>query len=470
MISPPYRVSRPDRYCRLLPPFQHPGDPKDVEDRLVELAKSMFRVSEERALQEARLAEAPVTGPFSAAYTYFGQFIMHDLTFDDTPFRSAGIQEPEETVNYREPKLNLDSVYGSGPFGGADRHLYKGIRFRLGPVRNHNRALFDVPLDRCWPVVADERNCENAILRQIHAMFLLLHNLAVDNLEKKAEQKDKKKRQELFEAARDRVRWTFQWLVRYDFLPRICNLRVYKAVTSGCQRLIHWPPGSFSIPIEFSQAAARFGHSMVRSTYILRNGGSEISLWDLFGSVRRAGPLPATKAVGWSHFTQERARDIDTTLVNPFKRLPDETIHSYVTSPMPHEPHMLAVRTLCRGAAARLPTGQQLRVALQPKATIKFSNPNVEREKLLRKLGFEHETPLWYYLLLEAESWGKQRLGPIGSRIIAEVIDAALAHDRSSFLFQENEEWRRDLSKDGTALIKHLSDLAVIVGLERKRQ
>lgn len=469
MIAPPYRLSRSDRYCRLLRPFQHPGDPGDVQERLIKLAKSMFRRPvEKRALDELPMEKEVVTSPFSAAYTYFGQFIMHDLTFDDTPFRSAGLREPEETINYRNPKLDLDSVYGEGPFSETHRHLYAGIRFRLGPIRNPNGAYFDVPLaDGCFPAVADERNCENAILRQIHALFLLLHNRAVDNLKDQFH----KTESELFEAARDRVRWQFQWLVRYDFLPRICNLRVYKAVTSGCQRLIHWPPGKFSIPIEFSHAAGRFGHSMVRKSYILRKGGSEIFLPDLFGSTSRVGPLPVVQAVEWSHFAQERTREIDTTLVNPFERLPDATIDPYVMSPMPHAPHSLAFRTLVRGAMTRLPTGQHFRVALR-EANLNFSSPDVQRDELLRDLGFDHETPLWYYLLLEAESWGKRRLGPIGSRIVAEVIEAALIHDRDSFLFQENEKWRRDLCKhqDEPTVVEHLSNLAITVGLEKQRQ
>jgi len=456
-----------------LPPFQHPGDPKDIKDRLEELAKSMFKARPPPPIPLAQPGNAAHTGQgrVAAAYTYFGQFIMHDLTFDDTPFRSAGLQEPDETINYRNPRLDLDSVYGNGPFSVVHRHLYDGVRFRLGPVRNPNGAFFDVPLMGCFPAVADERNCENAILRQIHAMFLLLHNLAVDKLEEKGNQKGRREQLKLFEAARARVRWTFQRLVRHDFLPKVCDVRIYKVVIIEGQRRIHWPPGRFSIPVEFSQAAARFGHSMVRSGYILRKKPvtEEALLGELFGSTRRVGPLPGRKAVEWAHFANAQktpAKEMDTRLVNPFADLPDEVIHPFITSPMPHEPHMLAVRTLCRGAATRLPTGQQLRVALQPNSTIDVSGP---AQKLLRKLRFEHETPLWYYVLLEAESAGKLHLGPIGSRIIAEVIEAALLHDPDSFVFQENEEWRRDLlvkDRGGKAKpIKELSDLAVVVGL-----
>lgn len=460
-----------------MPPFDHTGDPKDVADRLEELAKSMFKPRPPAILLgQPRNAMPKGQGRVAAAYTYFGQFIMHDLTFDETPFRSAGLQEPDETINYRNPRLDLDSVYGEGPFSEAHRHLYEGVRFRLGPVRNPYNAFFDVPLRGCFPAVVDERNCENAIVRQIHAMFLLLHNCAVDRLEEKCRRLGKGTDQmQLFQAARARVRWTFQRLVRHDFLPKVCDIEIYKAVIIDGQRLIHWPPGRFSIPVEFSQAAARFGHSMVRSGYILRKKPvtEQALLGELFGSTRRAGPLERRKAVEWAHFAnaiKSPAKELDTRLVNPFASLPDDLIRPFVASPRPHEPHMLAVRTLRRGAATRLPTGQGLRVALKPNSTINVSGPV---RRLLRKLRFEHETPLWYYILLEAESVGKLHLGPIGSRIIAEVIEAALLHDPGSFLFQENEEWRRDLpckDRNGrTKPIKELSDLAAVVGLEPKR-
>jgi hypothetical protein len=248
---------------------------------------------------------------------------------------------------------------------------------------------------------------------------------------------------------------------------------VYKAITVEGQRLIHWPAGRFSIPVEFSQAAGRFGHSLVRGEYELRetHGQETVFLPELFGSTRLPGALKKRLAVNWQHFADAQVKDFDTILVDPFWELPDEVIHSYVTSPRPHEPHMLAERTLRRGAATRLPTGQQLRVALDRNARIEVSVYSAEALENLREQGFEHETPLWYYLLFEAETnGGRRRLGRIGTRIVVEVIEAALLHDQGSFFFQENDEWRRDLLEDcgeGAAPIETLADLAVVLGLER---
>lgn len=457
MISPPHSLSRPDRYGRLLPAFQHSGDPEKLSGRLRDLACSMF--PRQAGTRAGRRETIP------AAYTYFGQFVTHDLTFDDTPFLSAGLLEPDETINHRTPRLDLDSVYGDGPGSVRHGYLYDGVCFRLGTVRSPSDALFDLPLIDGLPAVSDCRNCENAILRQIHAMFLMLHNVAVGNLRSIVPE------EELFETARAFVRCQFQWLVRNDFLPTVCQPEVYKALVGRGDQLIHWPPGGFSIPVEFSQAAARFGHSMVRATYQLVDGGKQVPLWELFGSTHRPGPLLPDKAVQWSHFVRPRsepAMEIGTRLVDPLGNLPDDSIEPFGNSPAPHEPHALALRTLCRGAATKLPTGQQIRAALQPDAEVPRAS---DAWKTLRSLGFDDETPLWYYILLEAETTECGRcLGTIGSRIVAEVVEASLHHDPDSFLSREGEKWMppRWKTPDLKEMpIQNLYDLAIVVGLEK---
>src|SRR5258708_1223774 len=109
MILLPYTHSRPDRYCRLLPPYKYLDDAGDLAVRLRALAASMHQP---RAARGTRRGERRPTDRelIPAAYTYFGQFIMHDLTSDDTPLRSAGLREPEEIINYRSPRLDLDSL------------------------------------------------------------------------------------------------------------------------------------------------------------------------------------------------------------------------------------------------------------------------------------------------------------------------------------------------------------------------
>ena len=49
-----------------------------------------------------------------AGYTYFGQFVDHDITFD--PASSLEREnDPDALTNFRSPRFDLDSVYGSGP-------------------------------------------------------------------------------------------------------------------------------------------------------------------------------------------------------------------------------------------------------------------------------------------------------------------------------------------------------------------
>lgn len=477
MIYSPYSLSRSDRYCRLLPPFHYSGDRDDVEDRLLELAQSMFpeKVTAAAVLPMVEMAEIagpPAEAMPAAAYTYFGQFIIHDLTFDDTPFRAAGRHEPAETVNFTTPRLDLNSVYGDGPGSETHGHLYNGDRFEIG-----TKALspitgmpFDVPLARNKPAVADPRNCENAIVRQIHAMFLLLHNLVVDNLRRKTPHPTN-----VFNSARCHVRWIFQRMVREDFLKNVCNNEVWGAVING-SRLIHWPWGHFSIPVEFSQAVARFGHSMVRQRYRLREEPADpVDLIVLLQSARGEGALGTELVVDWRHFlssASQAAGFIDTNLVSPLDELPNSSIHPFVDSPMPHEPHMLALRTLCRGARTGLPTGQQMRMALAPDAIIRIPEEGSNPWEKLEDLGFENETPLWYYTLLEAEINGTgRRLGIVGSRIVTEVIEASLQHDPASFFYRRGGEWKDETwtGENGfSGPIKDLFDVAKAVGLWKK--
>ncbi len=48
-----------------------------------------------------------------AGYTYFGQFIDRDLTFDNTS--SLNPLDGSAPTNLRTPRFDLDCVYGDGP-------------------------------------------------------------------------------------------------------------------------------------------------------------------------------------------------------------------------------------------------------------------------------------------------------------------------------------------------------------------
>lgn len=411
--------------------------------------------------------------PVGAGYTYFGQFIDHDLTEDRTPLRLAGLMEPQNTENCRTPWLDLGSLYGHGPGCPAYRDLYEAdeICFRLGAPLIDGQT-FDVPLKDGNPLLADQRNSENVILRQIHAMFLKLHNLAA--IELKATFWSASPRQ-LFEKARERVRWQYQWLVRHDYLRRLCNQTVYEDVVLNGNRRIDWTDG-FSIPIEFSQAAFRFGHSMVRAKYNLNTAAQEVPLSDLFAAGKK-GALDPQLAVSWNDFFEghETSMRIDTCVVPPLFKLPDEDISRFVDSLAPHSTNALPLRTLLRGAASRLPTGQQVRGELCPEAIISqpivVSGHPYDPWAILKKLGLADHTPLWYYILLEAEiDENGLRLGRLGSRLVLEVVEASLRDDDESFVSCAGSKWVPPPWKlpDGSDfLIGNLLDLAKFVHLAR---
>lgn len=461
----PVALSAPDKYSRLLPEFDYARPNAVLARQLTDLGESMHdaRTSMPAARQRGT--------PIFAGYTYFGQFIAHDLAFDDTPIPEAGWVKPSETRNYRTPWLDLDSVYGDGP--GSDRHkgLYAsdGQSFLLGDEVNAYGARFDVPLHQGRPQVADCRNCGNALIRQLHAIFLRLHNAALQ------EQPRGLPPRQRFANARTRVVWQYQWLVREKFLAKVCTDAVVTDVVRAGNRRIRYPEGRFSIPVEFSHAAARFGHSMVRESYTLSPRGGRVTLTELFASAHGNGPLSPELAVNWHHFfSNAPSMRIDRRITDPMGNLPDAAIQPLVPSPSPHPPHSLPLRTLQRGCALKLASGQQVRAALAPEA--RLAPPDCAYRfdpwDLLESFDFARDTPLWYYLLLEAElNESGLRLGTVGSRLLTEVIEASLRADPGSYLNQPKYEegWRPPRWKirdDVTIAVESPADLALVAGLE----
>jgi hypothetical protein len=461
-MFPPYALSQRDRYCRLFPP-----------------SSEKFNLAALRALglsmrsNRTRIPFARMRPPPPAGYTYAGQFILHDLTRDDTTLPHAVDRPACDTVNCNQARLDLSSLYGGGPFS-KDRHLYEkdNASLKLGAPKTNRGVSFDLPLDpqTSRALLADSRNNENLILRQIHAMFVKLHNCAVDALRSEVPES------ELFAEASQRVRWQYQWLVRFDYLEKICNPSVYRDVIIEGNRLIDWADDGFSIPVEFSHAAARFGHSMVRFKYDLNRENLDFALNKIIGEVHKPGALNPSFAIDWRQLftTRAPANNLDTAIVEPMFQLPIEALRRFGPVISEDNPAELPVRTLRRGAAMMLPTGEQVRDALCPASAISAAPaefPNYKPGKVLIDLGLERRTPLWYYILLEAEVNERgANLGTVGSRLLAEVIEGALHGDPTSMMSQleHNPKWRPPKWKTpaGDSIdIDTLLDLAVAVGL-----
>jgi hypothetical protein len=397
---------------------------------------------EEAAALAAAMIEQP--GTFNpntripAGYTYFGQFVDHDLTFDPTSTLGRA-NRPADLFDFRTPRFDLDSLYGAGPM--AQPYLYdwspdgrRGVKLLVG----HNPAgpefaPEDLPRnDQGRALIGDARNDENLIVSQLHLLFVRFHNKVVDHLV--GERRTIGPRT-LFQRAQQLVRWHYQWIVMHDWLPRIVGEDL--AVVEP--EHFTWEPsaGPF-MPVEFSAAAYRFGHSMVRDDY-KPNGDhasvpiakSRVLYGPTLGGFRR---VPASLQIDWRLFYY-----LDPgVFVQPSMRI-DPSLTAQLAA-LPPDDASLAFLNLRRGAALGLPAGGDVATALR-------ARPLGEQELLdplpasagdaVRTVVVER-TPLWYYVLCEALARENGRLlGPTGGRIVAEVMTGLLRADPHSYVNAE---------------------------------
>jgi hypothetical protein len=421
-----------------------------------------------------------------AAYTYFGQFVDHDITFETSSAPGSQLVAPDltplpldrirqETQNLRSGALDLDSIYGLP----APR---RGAKMRLGEVApsgarppgkddfndlpREGRSV-DVVHDRA-ALIGDPRNDENLIIAQLHLAFLRAHNELVDQGNR-------------FRSARRTLRQHYQHIVLQDFLKKIADPQIVDDTIE--QNRIYDPSDEeFFMPLEFSVAAYRLGHSMVRGNYNFNVNFQPATLDELFtftalsGQLGEFDTLPELWIIEWENFVDAgapftRARRIDTKLVDPLEHLRIVTGEEEAGLA-----RRLAVRNLLRGYLLRMPTGQAVARALKEKLQgvrdIPVLGPNrirqgaasEEQVQALEDGGFLERTPLWYYILAEAAELGDgQHLGPVGSTIVAEVLVGLVRRSSNSILRAQN--WQPTLPSDqpGTFTLTDLLKLAGVL-------
>jgi Animal haem peroxidase len=376
----------------------------------------------------------------TAGTTFMGQFMDHDMTFDTTSF--LGVPTPPESApNARTPGFDLDSVYGAGPAGSP--HLYDGIRLRV----ESSGRFEDVPRTQDGTaIIADPRNDEHVIISGLQSAFLCFHNRAVDLVEAR----DRYARPEqIFARARRLTTWHYQWMILHEFLPLFVGETLTRSLLWRGRR-VYGPKVAF-IPIEFQGAAYRFGHSMVRPSYRANLAGDKGS--PFFGLIfdpaaggadpsdLRGGARAPRRFVGWQTFYDfgdgqvKPNKLIDTRISTPLFDLPLGAIASH------DPPTALAQRNLLRQLTWKLPSGQTL--------AKEMGVPRLSARDLGELGGYPHRldrsTPLWYYVLKEAELIeGGRRLGPVGARIVGEVIVGLLELDPAGYLTVDRG-WRPTL-------------------------
>ncbi|HKG12791.1 MAG TPA: heme peroxidase family protein [Pyrinomonadaceae bacterium] len=394
----------------------------------------------------------PGVSPIPSGYTYFGQFVDHDITLDVSS--SIDVPTDANTINnMRSPALDLDSVYGRGP--GLDPFLYvfpnagptTAIKLQVGtnsptgtggPSNNGNptgmaqQKNWDVPRmpGTNTAVIGDPRNDENLIVVQFHHAMLRFHNAVVDLLVAAAFAGD------IFAEAKRIVTHHYQWAVVHDFLRRVCGNAAVNNALAG----VVAPVGSpFRMPVEFAVAAYRFGHSMIRDVYWVNFNFPFASLGQVFEFNRNPRlPIFSTWVVDFNAFfdtgipvpIHNKARKIDSFMATGLESLPGGSGLMQV----------LAARNLRRGLAMGLPSGQGMAnsFGIPPMTPAQLTSglPAAEVSLLNASGGvLLKQTPLWYYVLREASVLaGGNQLGPVGGRIVARTFARILKRDASSYL------------------------------------
>lgn len=397
-----------------------------------------------------------------ALYTYLGQFIDHDITFD--PASSLQKQnDPNALVDFRTPAFDLDNIYGRGP--DDQPYIYKDDKSFLFGVDIHGGDPGETDLPRNSmgrALIGDPRNDENAIVSQLQGLFLHFHNRLVrDHSELK------------FEDVQQLLRFHYQYMVLNDFLPRIIHFDVLESLKDDGHydrsklKFFHWKNSPF-MPVEFSVAAYRLGHSMIRPGYRLNDN----VLLPIFPPDASQEGLTGFRTLNpawgldWGRFIDidkrkydgsdadkakrlQLAYRLDTSLVNPLANLPRSVVG--------HDSVSLGARNLQRGFRLCLPSGQSVAHAM-------YVTP-LKDEEILIGQGvdkpdkplpnilsvspiFKKNCPLWTYILAEAMhhtesvkvpvvediSVNTPKLGPVGGRIVAEVFLGLMFGDPHSML------------------------------------
>lgn len=499
-------------FAYLFPDAPETPERPDMGASLDQLAEAMAELKPEDDRPNAVLP--PV-------FTYLGQFIDHDITVNtDGDSEASKIGDPAEllrqprglivanVMNGRIGTLALDSVYGGSPtLTPASRKLQAalrdGPRLRVGsvaPVGERPTLPRDGGADlprigklieegvisaadlppalrptnaedpkNAMALIGDGRNDENLIVAQLHLAFVRFHNAVVDKI--LADANPAPNDDEVFRMAQRQVIWTYQWLIANEFLPAICPPVVVDSVIHDEAPLYmgllerfreHGIDGVMPLPLEFSVAAFRYGHTMIRQSYDFNlnfgrrdfdvDTAGEATLDKLFqftgmGAVDGSAPpfggfdlkvLPQNWIIEWRRFVDHSplfrdrlARPIDTELAPAlFEMLKAD----------PGIFKNLALRNLRRSYNMNLPTGQSALAALKaakrpvPMAMNKSQLTRGRTGAALRKAGLDDETPLWFYILKEAEeTQGGARLGAVGGTLVADTLFGLIIGDQDSY-------------------------------------
>lgn len=429
-----------------------------------------------------------------AIFTYLGQFIDHDITARTD--RDSGVTNisvetnitpvnPDTVItqlrNGRRPQLDLDSVFGEGPamvnsasapVSSESQILYDAnFKFnvfqaagRLDLPRQQNAGVFQA-------TIADMRNDENLNVSQLHMNFLRFYNHVYDAQNGTPREK--------YIRARQLVRWAYQFVVVHDYLMNVCDRNVVMETLANGPRYYSGRSEIF-MPLEFSTAAFRFGHSMIRPFYKLNDTLTSVKLVDTTGGVQILAPnsraqnfetdnqLKADMMIQWKNYlgaSAQKARLIDTKIAHDLFTLPFRNMPPILSN--------LAISNLVRAYNLSIPTGQAVCDVmginpLTPAQILTGEDPAIAAA--IQTYNFQQRSPLWYYILREAAvQQGGQKLGEVGSRIVSETLIGLLKQDPNSYLNNLHDTAVTDsyikVTGGATGQIKDLKSLLTFAGV-----
>jgi len=444
-----------------------------------------------------------------AGYTYLAQFIAHDLTFNG--FTIPG-EKKSKNQNFRTPALDLDSVYGKNPSTSPYLYDFKEncILFKLNKrtfkttIKRNKRDKYDayfeyLDLPRYDEValIPDPRNAEHILLRSLQLLFMIYHNTLTKKIIKK--KKDNIDPFHLFSEIKKNVIKVYHDIIQHDLLPSLISNKLIKKERKNILKGKGiYQNKEISIPISFSFAAFRFGHSMVRPLYNFTEFGTKKNFGDSIIKPKKKKLLTSPYINFNQFFFSPKNRNSKSNL--------SELITPWITSELEDFKETkknrslnivgidLIKRNLISGFMVKLPSGQSTAKQLGIKKKniysldflddLAFKIPNIPFDYY----PFSKHSPLWLYILYETyflneKKWKKRKkeedegigslskhkdkLGPVASMITLKVI-LGILHNAGSL--SKNFKATKKTSSTPISIMELVAELGVEYGFVVKKK